>query len=254
MSQAPNWEVPTTGPMGMSTYSARMQPLLDALRSAHIGDARPDYAVAGTIWISNANPASWAVNVFDGGQDVAIALIDPASHAMVIQASSIPALPLSRITGLTQALADIEGDVTLLQIAIGDLGPAADLAIATAAQVRAGTPGGAVTPNAVLEAMGWVALAPAANVAIDHAAGVNRTLFCNQNTVIGVPTNARPGWHLSLRIVTNGFDVSWAEPNPADPAFLWGVGDEPFIPQERALVNFVCLEPGRYLCLGGKEF
>lgn len=50
-----------------------------ALESAHQGASRPSYAVPGMIWVNNANPSEWIVNVYDGTHDVPVLKFDPAT-------------------------------------------------------------------------------------------------------------------------------------------------------------------------------
>lgn len=72
MTQASTWGVPqpVDAPVGPDEFSARAQDSLDALLSAHAGNARPGYAVAGTVW---RNSETGQLYLYDGTSDLEIA-------------------------------------------------------------------------------------------------------------------------------------------------------------------------------------
>ncbi|MBB3396883.1 hypothetical protein [Rhizobium sp. BK060] len=82
MTQAPTWSVPLSGPVSPDVFAQRIDESLDALLSAHSGSARPDYAVAGTIWISTATAGKLKKYLFDGTNDRLLETIDIATGAI----------------------------------------------------------------------------------------------------------------------------------------------------------------------------
>jgi hypothetical protein len=127
-------------------------------------------------------------------------------------------------------------------------------AIADAAAVRAGAaPGAVLTPAAVLDAMAWVALTDAATIAVDHAAGVNRTVTITANRTMGAPTNAKPGWPLNLRVkqpAAGSKTITWAS------AYDFGDGSAPTLSttgNAEDLVSFVCISSAKFAFLGLKK-
>ncbi|MGY5789045.1 hypothetical protein ACXHXM_01940 len=79
MSQATTWSVPLSGPVPPDDMADRMDKSFDALLSAHSGSARPDYAVAGTIWMSTATAGKHKYYFFDGTNDRLVITIDTAT-------------------------------------------------------------------------------------------------------------------------------------------------------------------------------
>ncbi len=127
----------------------------------------------------------------------------------------------------------------------GDLSANRSFAIdkATAAQVRAATADKVVTPDGVLGAMGWVAITAGAAPAIDHAAGVNRTITHTANATMGAPSNPKPGWPLNIDITPGAFTTSWAA------AYKFGATGAPSITARR-IVHFTCDLAGAFVFLG----
>lgn len=80
MSQPDTITVPTSGldvtPEGMAQD---MNDSFLALANMHKGASRPAYAVAGTMWLSDAT-TPWVVNLYDGSTDIPLALVNPTTH------------------------------------------------------------------------------------------------------------------------------------------------------------------------------
>ncbi|PTM92862.1 hypothetical protein [Mycoplana dimorpha] len=79
MSQATNFGVPLSGPATPAMMAARIQENLDAFLTAHSGPSRPDYAVAGTIWLDTATAGRHRYYSFDGTTDHLLLSIDIAT-------------------------------------------------------------------------------------------------------------------------------------------------------------------------------
>lgn len=131
---------------------------------------------------------------------------------------------------------------------------AAITALAVAADLRAGTSTSAVlTPGAVLDAMAWNALTDGSTIAIDHAAGVNRTITIAGNRTVSAPSNAKPGWPLNLRVKQDGTGsrtLTW------DAAFDFGEATAPVLSTAAGaedLVCFMCLASGKFAHIGTKR-
>lgn len=66
---------------GADLVDNNLEPWRDALHSLHSGSSRPSYAVAGMAWIDNSG-TPWELNIFDGTNDVTIALINETTHEL----------------------------------------------------------------------------------------------------------------------------------------------------------------------------
>lgn len=127
------------------------------------------------------------------------------------------AVPQSDVTGLTAALGD-KADL------VGGKVPAAQLATATVAQVRAGKASGVVIePDEAAGAMAFTALTDAATVAIDLDTGPNFTLtttaVVGAGRTIGAPSNGNVGQYYTIRFTAHaGATVAW------NTAFKWPGG------------------------------
>lgn len=81
MSQPEDWGVQEAGPATPQAFAGRINDSLDALLSLHKGGARPDYAVAGTMWIDDtATP--WLLYLYDGTSDILLGSINNSTHAI----------------------------------------------------------------------------------------------------------------------------------------------------------------------------
>lgn len=65
-----------------STLLERVNGVVPALLTNHKGAARPGYVQPGMMWVDDSG-ATWLLNLFDGANDVPIAVVDPAKHALV---------------------------------------------------------------------------------------------------------------------------------------------------------------------------
>lgn len=143
-------------------------------------------------------------------------------------------VPLSRTitagTGLTGA-----GDMTANRTVAIDK--------ASAANLRAGTADKVVTPDIALSAMDWVAITAGATPAVDHAAGVNRTITHSANATMANPTNAKSGWPLNIDITPGAFTTSWAA------NYKFGAAGAPSITARR-IAHFVCRDASTFVFLG----
>ena len=59
----------------------------ESIRSGHMGEARPSYAIAGTKWIKVDNilditQGLWSYMLYDGVNDIEILQIDPTAHTV----------------------------------------------------------------------------------------------------------------------------------------------------------------------------
>lgn len=73
----------------------------DAIQSSHKGNARPSYAVAGTLWVNDTS-SPWKVNVYNGTTDVEIGTMNATTSAF-IPTISTPALFNSSVLPATTA-------------------------------------------------------------------------------------------------------------------------------------------------------
>ncbi|WP_395448696.1 hypothetical protein ACHMW7_28480 [Aminobacter sp. UC22_36] len=130
----------------------------------------------------------------------------------------------------------------------GNLGADRTIAIdkASAANLRAGTADKVLTPDIALSAMDWVAITAGASPAVDHAAGVNRTITHSANATMGNPTNAKLGWPLNIDITPGAFTTSWGS------NFKFGIAGAPSITARR-IAHFLCRDASTYLFLGLSE-
>lgn len=80
MSQATTWAVPLVGPVTPAAYAQRAKDSFDALLSLHRGAARPDYAVAGTLWIKTIDATEEQVYLYDGTSDIYFGKLDITNH------------------------------------------------------------------------------------------------------------------------------------------------------------------------------
>lgn len=130
----------------------------------------------------------------------------------------------------------------------GDMTANRTLAIdkASAANLRAGTADKVLTPDIALSAMDWVAIIAGASPAIDHAAGVNRTITQTANATMGAPSNAKPGWPLNIDVTPASFTTSW------NAAYKFGAAGAPPITSRR-LVHFICRDASTFVFLGTSE-
>lgn len=88
MSQPNNFNVADTDGI---TFLAKINELLEAIRSSHSGTARPPYAVKGTVW---HNQTDNSINIFDGTKDANIKDIKEP-----LTASSKSSFPVSGFPG-----------------------------------------------------------------------------------------------------------------------------------------------------------
>lgn len=114
---------------------------------------------------------------------------------------------------------------------------------ASAANLRAGTADKVVTPDIALSAMDWVAITAGATPAVDHAAGVNRTITHSANATMANPTNAKSGWPLNIDITPGAFTTSWAA------NYKFGAAGAPSITARR-IAHFVCRDASTFVFLG----
>jgi len=124
------------------------------------------------------------------------------------------------------------------------------LVAATAAELRAGSGSKAVTPAVALSAMDFIPLTDAATIAVDHAAGVNRSVTLGGNRAFGAPSNGKAGWPLNLWITQDGTGTrvpTW------DSVYDFGDFGTPVLSTGAAqgdLVTFLCLSSSKFAFLG----
>ena len=81
MSQAANFSVPLIGPVTPTTMATRIDDSFEALQSSHSGNARPSYAVPGTVWVSTATAGMLKRYIYDGVNDHLIGVVNIANGA-----------------------------------------------------------------------------------------------------------------------------------------------------------------------------
>lgn len=171
-------------------------------------------------------------------------LIDASVAALV---ASSPAA-LDTLNELAAALGNDPNFATTMTNALAAKIPTS--AIATAAEVRAGTAGKVVTADANKSALAWVALADAATIAVSHTGGINRNVTIAGNRTMGSPTGEMPGMPLNIRIkqdATGGRTMAWAA------AYDFGDFGVPVLSSganQEDLLTFLCLAAGKYAFLG----
>ena len=119
-------------------------------------------------------------------------------------------------------------------------------AIASAAELRAGTASKLVDAATVHSSMAWVALTAGSAPAVDLAAGFNRTITHSANATMGAPSNAKPGMPLNFDITPGAFTTSW------HGNYKFGVAGAPSI-TARTLVHFICRDSTTYVFLGTSD-
>lgn len=67
-----------------STLLERINGVVPALLTNHKGPSRPGYVQPGMMWIDDSG-SEWLLNLYDGANDVAIAVIDPETHQALSQ-------------------------------------------------------------------------------------------------------------------------------------------------------------------------
>lgn len=108
---------------GEEFINGNLEPWRDALHSCHIGDERPSYAVAGTLWIDNSE-TPWALNVFQGSDDIVMGTLDPSTLVFTPPAlvdgsvtnAKLADIATSRIKGRATASTGVVEDLTGAQV------------------------------------------------------------------------------------------------------------------------------------------
>ena len=69
---------------GFPAFRADLNGALGALGSTSKGASRPSGAVAGQLWLDDDTPGAtlWTLNLFDGSDDIAVALVDAAANKL----------------------------------------------------------------------------------------------------------------------------------------------------------------------------
>lgn len=117
---------------------------------------------------------------------------------------------------------------------------------ATTAQIRAGTADKVVTADGIAAAMGWVAITAGSAPAISHTDGVNRTITHSANATMGAPSNAIPGFPLSIDITPGAFTTSW------NAVYKFGSAGAPTITARR-IFHFHCRDASTFVYMGMSE-
>ena len=120
-----------------STLLERVNGMVPALLTNHKGAARPAYVQPGMMWIDDSG-ATWLLNLFDGADDVAFAMFDPATHTVALAGDDA----LKRANNLSDLL-DAAAARTHLELAAGALAEKA-----TPAEAAAGTDDAKFTTSA----------------------------------------------------------------------------------------------------------
>lgn len=86
-----------------ATVLADLNDALAAIASTNKGNARPSTIQAGMMWIDDNTPSAtvWTLNLYDGSEDIALALIDTAANAVLFYAAGIGIGTSSPIRPLT---------------------------------------------------------------------------------------------------------------------------------------------------------
>lgn len=98
-----------------STLLERVNGVVPALLTNHKGAARPGYVQPGMMWIDDSG-ATWLLNLYDGADDVAFAMFDPATHTVALAGGDA----LKRANNLSDLL-DAEAARGNLHLAAGAL-------------------------------------------------------------------------------------------------------------------------------------
>lgn len=118
--------------------------------------------------------------------------------------------------------------------------------LASVADLRTGTADKIVEADTVHDAMAWVAITAGASPAVDHAAGVNRTIAHSANATMGNPTNAKPGMPLNIDITPGAYTTSWGS------NYKFGSAGAPTI-TARTFVHFICRDTSTFVFLGTSD-
>jgi hypothetical protein len=116
-------------------------------------------------------------------------------------------------------------------------------AIASAAELRAGTASKLIDAATVHSSMAWVTITAGSAPAIDHAAGVNRFITHSANAAFGAPSNTKPGMPLNIDITPGAFTTSW------HANYKFGSAGAPSI-TSRKVAHFHCRDATTYIFLG----
>jgi hypothetical protein len=58
----------------------RLRSCFDALHSLHRGTSRPNYAVAGMLWLREISSTEWRLHLYDGDTDILLGTINPTAN------------------------------------------------------------------------------------------------------------------------------------------------------------------------------
>lgn len=178
-----------------------------------------------------------------------LGLGNAATRSVGTTAGTVAAGDDSRITGALQKAGGImSGDIDMDGKKIIDADWSDE--VASAADVRAGAAGKWVTADANHAAMAWQPLTDAATIAVDHAAGINRTVTITDDRQFGAPSNAIPGLPLNILIEQDGsgghaptWHANYKFGDYGVPLLSTGAG-------HADLLTFVCLAADKFIFMG----
>jgi len=151
------------------------------------------------------------------------------------------------------ALKDTIDAATLISDNIISFVKIAVSALASAADIRAGTGSKLVTPDVLLSAANWVSLTDASTVAVDHATGWNFVVTLSGNRAIGAPSNPKLGWPLNIRVKqdTTGNRVpSWSGNYDFGD---YGVPIPSLGASQEDIYCFICITSSKYIFTGTRK-
>lgn len=81
-----------------SALAAHLNAWRDALHALHKGATRPDYAVAGTLWLRDVSASLWELMLYTGAGDAMLGTINPTTGAWTLTAvgaafAGVPSVP-----------------------------------------------------------------------------------------------------------------------------------------------------------------
>jgi len=171
-----------------ATNGLALKALLEGFRSAvhtiHRGDSRPDYAVAGMLWVDNSGTPNHRLLLFDGSDDILLVRWNTANNARSVEVPAASAYPL---TEAPLALwVDTDGGEGLL---LRDVGNAAWVTLGeiVGASWQAYAAGSPVTAAGDLlgEVRMFVGGTPPAQWALCDGAALSRTTYAPLFAVVG---------------------------------------------------------------------
>jgi hypothetical protein len=69
-----------TSPFTGTQLNSRLRSCFDALHSLHRGTSRPNYAVAGMLWLREISLTEWRLHLYDGDTDILLGTINPTAN------------------------------------------------------------------------------------------------------------------------------------------------------------------------------